>query len=70
MLGVFTVLMVLFDDLIEELGEAGVGIVGTSIASDSRVKVLNSREDASFESNSGAIFLILELVPKSLGKVS
>ena len=66
MLGVNSVLMVLFNDLIEELVEALVRVVRTGIASDSRVKVLNSREDTGFKSDTSGILFILVFVPKLL----
>jgi len=50
-----SVTVVLLDNLVEELVEALVGIMGTSIKADTRVQVLDTREDASFECYSACI---------------
>ena len=42
-------LVVVHNDLIEEVGERGVGVGGASVATDARVGVLAAREDASLE---------------------
>jgi len=42
MSGVWLVVVVLFNDLVKELVELGVRIVGTSIKADTRVQVLNA----------------------------
>jgi len=41
--------MVVLDDLIEELAELGVSVVGSSVNTDTRINVLNARENASLE---------------------
>ena len=69
MLIVGTVTMVVLNDLIEELIEGEVGVVGASIHANSRVEVLASREDTSLEGNTSRIALILVFVPDFLGKV-
>ena len=61
--------MVLFNDLIEELVEAFVRVVRTSIATYSRAKVLNSRKDASLEADSFGIFIVLVFFPKFFGQM-
>lgn len=46
-------LVVVLDNLIEKFVELGVGLVGSSINTDSRILVSNTREDAGLERNTG-----------------
>ena len=61
--------MVAHDDLVEELVESGVRVVGTSVDTDAGVKVLDAREDAGLEADTGSIRLVLVLLPDTFGKV-
>ena len=47
----WSVLMVVHDDLIEKLVESGVGVLGTSVEADTGVEVLNTREAHHLEGN-------------------
>ena len=58
------------NNFVEKFVELGVRTVGTCIAADSRVEVLNSGEDASLESNSIIIKLVLVFFPDFLGHAS
>ena len=49
--GTWSMTVIVFDDLVEELGELSVGIVRSGIKSDSGVEVLDTREDAGLESD-------------------
>jgi len=51
------------DDGVEKLWELGVRRVRTSIETDSRVEVFNTGENASLESDSTVIRLVLVLFP-------
>jgi hypothetical protein len=64
-----TVTVVVLDDLVEELVEGSVGVVGTSIDTDARVEVLDTGEDASFERYTLGALLVFVLVPNFLCKV-
>jgi ribosomal protein S28E/S33 len=48
-LGILTVLVVLLNDLVEEGGEGGVRIVGSSVGTNTGVDVLATGEDAGLE---------------------
>ena len=48
-----TVTMIVLNDSIKEVLKGGVGVLGASIDSDTRVEVLTSREDALLEGNTG-----------------
>ena len=63
MLGIFTMFVVVFNDLVEEWCECLVAIVGTGVAANARVGVLASREDSLSEGEAELVFLILQLVP-------
>jgi hypothetical protein len=63
------VLVVVLDDLVKELGEGLVRVVGASIGTDAGVDVLASGEDTHLEWNTGGILLVLVLIPNFLGKV-
>lgn len=62
-------LVIVLNDLIEKRSEGCVGVVGSSIHTNSGVSVLGSGEDALLEGNSMLIFLILELIPHLSGQV-
>jgi hypothetical protein len=49
MLSILAVLVIVLDDLIEELIELGVSIVRSSIDTNARILVSNTRENAHFE---------------------
>jgi len=51
-LGVWGVSVIVLDDLIEELGETLVGVVGSRVGTDTGVLVLDSREDNCLEGHS------------------
>ena len=61
--------MVIHDDLIKELLEGEVGVLGTSVDTDAGVEVLAAREDALLEGDSSGITLVLVLVPDVLGQM-
>jgi hypothetical protein len=61
-------LVVVGDALIEELVEALVGIVRSSVDSNTGVLVLDTREDASLESNALRAGLVFVLFPDFLGQ--
>ena len=69
MLVLLTVTVVFLDDGIEKLGEFGVRIVRSSVETNTRIKVLDTREDAGLESDTGCVTLILILLPNFLGKM-
>lgn len=54
--------------MIEEFVELGVSIVGTSVNTDTGIDVLNTGEDASFESNTVLVLRILVFLPNVLGE--
>ena len=60
--------MIVGDALVEELVEGRVGVGGAGVDTNSGVLVLNSREDASLESNALGAFHVLVLFPDFLGK--
>jgi len=69
----FFVAVIIHDDLVKELIELCVGLVGSSINSNTWVKIGNSRENAGLESNlfiAGHIFVLLpNLLGQALGKL-
>jgi len=68
-LGIFVVLMVIKDHWVEEGSHLVIALVGTSIATNTRVSVLTTRENALLEGNTLRVNLIVELVPASSGQV-
>ena len=66
--GIRCVLVVVGNALIEELVESSVRVLRSSVDSDTRVLVLDTREDASFESNSLSARLVFVLFPNFLGE--
>ena len=68
MSGVDVVLMVVKDDLIKQLVELFVSLVGSSVDTDARVLVGNTGENACLESNSCVTTLILVLLPNFFGQ--
>ena len=67
-LGVFVMLVIVENDLVEKLLELSVSIVRSSIDTNARILVCNSRENAHLERNACCAFLILVLFPNFLGK--
>lgn len=67
-LGILTVLVVRFNNVIEETSEGSVGIVGASVSTNSGVDILATGEDACFERNTCSILLSVALIPNFLGK--
>lgn len=67
--GVGGVTVVVLDDLVEELVEGSVGVVGASVETDAGVSVLAAREDAGSEVNALRVNLVLVLLPDLLGEV-
>ena len=63
------VTVVLLDDWIKELSEGGVRVVRTGVDTDAGIEVLDSREDAGPERDTGSIGLVLILLPDCLGQV-
>ena len=61
-----SVLVVVKDDLVKEVLEGGVRVSRASVAADSGVDVLASREKASLEGDTGGIRLVVVLVPDFL----
>jgi len=61
-------LVVVGNTLIEELVESSVSVLRSGVDSDTRVLVLDTREDASFESNSLSARLVFVLLPNFLGE--
>lgn len=68
MLSINAVTVVVKNDLIEELVELLVSVVRTSVNTDTGIDILNTGEDASFESNTILVLLILVFIPNLLGK--
>ena len=66
--GFRAVLVVVGNALVEELVELSVSVVRSSVDSDTGVLVLDTREDASFESNTVLVLLILVFLPNILGE--
>lgn len=62
-----TVFVIHLNDLIEELVESFVWIMGSGITANSWVDVLGSRQDASSEWNSSLIWFIFVLIPNIFG---
>jgi len=62
------VLVIVGDALVKELVELFVSIVRSSVDTNARVLVLNTREDASLESNALRAGLVLVLLPDFLGQ--
>lgn len=62
------VLVVVLDNLIEELVEALVRVVGTCVEADTGLWVLDSGEAHELEGNAAGILLILVLLPDFLGE--
>jgi len=65
---ILLVLVIVLNDLVEELLELGVGLVGTGVNTDARVLVGNSGENASLEADTGVARLVLVLLPNLLGE--
>ena len=65
---VLAVLVVALDDVVEKVGEVGVGAVGASVAADTGVNVLAAGEDALLEGHAGSVFLAVVLFPYILGQ--
>jgi hypothetical protein len=63
-----TVGVILLDDLIKELVETGIRVVRSSVKTNSRVLVLNSREDLCLEGDTSLVHFILILVPDLLSQ--
>jgi hypothetical protein len=63
------VTVVFLDNGIEQFGELGVGIVRTSVETNARIEVLDTRENAGLEGNSRFIALILILLPDLFGEM-
>ena len=63
------VAVILLDDLVEEVLEGGVGVLGTGVAANARVEILAAREDAGLEGNASLVALVMVLVPDGLGEV-
>ena len=63
-------LVVVEDDVVEELGPLGVGVVGAGVKADARVEVLDAREDAGLERDTGSVRLVLEFLPSLLRQES
>jgi len=66
--GFRAVLVVVGNALVEELVELGVSVVRSSVDSDTGVLVLDTREDASLESNALRARLVFVLFPNFLGQ--
>jgi len=66
---VLCVTMVVGDDWVEKFIEFGVGIMGSSIDTNARVGVSNTREDASLEGDLILITLVFVLLPNFFGQV-
>ena len=62
-LGVLSVLVIVFNDLVKEGSEGLVGVVGTGVATNAGVSVLGAREDGLMESEAILVLLALQLVP-------
>ena len=69
-LGVLAVLVVVLNDLVKERSEGLVGIVRSSVATNTGVGVLAAREDSLSEGEASLILLVLQLVPNLSGKMS
>jgi len=67
-LSFWSVLVVVGDALVEELVEASVSVVRTGIDTNTRVLILNTGENASFESNALGAFLVLVFFPNFFGE--
>lgn len=65
---VLLVLVIVLNDLVEQLLELGVGLVGTGIHTDARVLIGNSGENAGLEADTGVARLVLVLLPNLLGE--
>jgi hypothetical protein len=63
------VTVILLDDLVEEILEGGVRVLGTGITSNARVEILAAREDAGLEGDASLVALVMILVPDGLGEV-
>jgi len=66
--GLWSVLVVVGDTLVEELVEAGVSVLRTGIDTNTRVLILNTGENTSFESNALGAFLIFVFFPNFFGE--
>jgi len=66
--GSWGVLVVVLDDGVEELGELGVGVVGSGIDADSGVLVGNTGEHTHLEWYTLCAALVLILFPNFLGQ--
>jgi hypothetical protein len=61
------VAMILFNYTIKKLFEFGVRIMGTSVATNAGIKILNTREDTGLEGNARSISMVFVLIPNLLG---
>jgi len=68
-LGIFAVLVVVLNDLVEEGSEGLVAVVGASVATNAGVGVLATGENSLTEGEAKLVLLVLKLVPDLLGKV-
>ena len=62
-LGVLSVLVIVFNDLVKEGSEGFVGVVRAGVASDAGVGVLGTGEDSLTEGESVLVLLVFQLVP-------
>ena len=69
MAGFGVVFVVVLDNLVEELVEGLVRVVGASVSTNAGVDVLASREDAHLEGDTTSIMLVFVLIPDFLGEV-
>jgi hypothetical protein len=65
-LSIWAVAVIVLDDLIEELVESLVRVVGSSVNTDSGVLILDTRKDAGLERDTRSAGLVLVLVPDFL----
>ena len=61
--------VIFFNNTIKKFLEFGVRIMGTGVATNARVKILNTREDAGLEGNARSISLVFVLFPNLLGQI-
>jgi len=57
-----------FNDFVEEWGKSIVGVVGSSINTDTGASPLRSREDGLSEGETEFISSVFALIPNALGK--
>jgi hypothetical protein len=70
MLGFRSMTVIFLNDSVEKFVEFFIRIVRTSISTDSRIKIGNSREAASLESDTSSAALVFVLSPDLLCKIS